>query len=467
MPLDRVPVKRTAAMLSAAAMEGPRPLLARRPSGPLAGSIQVPGDKSISHRALMFGSLAVGETHIAGLLEGEDVLRTADAMRRLGAAVVRDADGLWRVAGRGVGGLSEPSDILDMGNSGTAARLLAGILASHPFFAVLTGDASLRRRPMQRVIEPLRGCGARFAAREGGRLPLGIEGASTALPLEYRLPVASAQVKSAVLLCGLNAPGVTAVEEPQATRDHSENMLRHFGAEVWVEAAGAGRMIRLRGQPELRAADVVVPGDPSSAAFPLVAALLVPDSRLRINGVGLNPLRAGLFATLSEMGAALGVENERVAGGERVGDLIVTQSALRGVEVPPERVPSMIDEFPILAVAAACAQGHTRMRGLHELRVKESDRLTATAAMLAGNGVQVEVSGDDLIVHGKGTPPVGGGVVATHMDHRLAMSALVLGLVAERPVGIDDARFIDTSFPGFVALMNGTAGEGSPALLAA
>ncbi len=444
-----------------------RPLRARRPAAPLAGTLAVPGDKSISHRALMFGALAVGQTRITGLLEGEDVLRTAAAMRALGAEVVRDGDGAWRVAGRGIGGLTEPADVLDMGNSGTAARLLAGILASHPLFAVMTGDASLRRRPMRRVIDPLTACGARFAAREGGRLPLAIEGARDALPLDYRLPVASAQVKSAVLLCGLNAPGITRVEEPQATRDHSENMLRHFGAEVSVAEAGTGRVITLRGQPELFGADVTVPGDPSSAAFPAVAALLVPGSDLRIAGVGLNALRTGLFTTLREMGAVLAVENARVAGGEPVGDLVVAHASLRGVEVPPARAPSMIDEFPILAVAAACAEGTTRMRGLHELRVKESDRLAATALLLAANGVRVAVEGDDLIVHGTGHAPPGGGLVATHMDHRLAMSALVLGLAAEQPVQVDDASFIDTSFPGFVALMNAASGEGAPALLAA
>jgi 3-phosphoshikimate 1-carboxyvinyltransferase len=444
-----------------------RPFRARRPAAPLGGTLAVPGDKSISHRALMFGALAVGETRINGLLEGEDVLRTAAAMRALGAEVVRDAPGAWRVAGRGIGGLTEPPDVLDMGNSGTAARLLAGILASHPLFAVMTGDGSLRRRPMRRVIDPLTACGARFTARAGGRLPLAIEGAAEALPLDYRLPVASAQVKSAVLLCGLNAPGLTRVEEPQPTRDHSENLLRHFGATVAVEHAGTGRVITLHGQPELRAADVAVPGDPSSAAFPLVAALLVPGSHLRIAGVGLNPLRTGLFTTLREMGAAITVADERTVAGESVGDLLIAHGPLRGVDVPAERAPSMIDEFPILAIAAAAAAGVTRMRGLHELRVKESDRLAATAALLAANGVRVAIEGDDLIVHGTGRPPQGGGRVATHMDHRLAMSALVLGLVAEQPVTVDDASFIDTSFPGFVALMNGAAGGGAPALLAA
>jgi 3-phosphoshikimate 1-carboxyvinyltransferase len=352
------------------------------------------------------------------------------------------------VAGRGIGGLQEPADVLDMGNSGTAARLLAGILASHPLFAVMTGDASLRRRPMRRVTDPLAQCGARFAGREGGRLPLAIEGARDALPIDYVVPVPSAQVKSALLLCGLNAPGITRVEEREATRDHSENMLRHFGATVRVEIAGHGRVIELEGQPELRAADVVVPG-----------------SRLRIEGVGLNPLRTGLFTTLREMGAVLAIENARTEGGEPVGDIVAEFASLRGIEVPPERAPSMIDEYPILAVVAAAASGTTRMRGLKELRVKESDRLSATAAMLAANGVKVVIEGDDLIVEGGGIP--GGGLVETHMDHRLAMSALVMGLASRDGVAVDDASFIDTSFPGFVDLMNGAVGNGGvPALVA-
>ncbi len=433
----------------------PARLISPRPTAPLAGKIAVPGDKSISHRALMFGALAIGETRISGLLEGEDVLRTAAAMRALGAEVARGADGVWRVAGRGIGGLIEPADVLDMGNSGTAARLLCGILASHPIFAVMTGDASLRARPMRRVIDPLSATGARFAAREGGRLPLAVEGAREALPLDYRVPVPSAQVKSAVLLAGLNARGITRVEEPEATRDHSENMLRHFGATVTVEPRGAGRMITLAGQPELRAADVSVPGDPSSAAFPLVAALLVPGSAVTVTGVGLNPLRTGLFATLAEMGADLTIANRRLEGGEPVGDVTARHGALRAVDVPPERAPSMIDEYPILAVAAAAAAGTSRLRGLRELRVKESDRLAATAALLAGNGVKVEIEGDDLIVHGTPAGPAGGATVATHMDHRIAMSALVLGLIARAPVTAEEAGFIDTSFPGFVALMNG------------
>ena len=414
----------------------------------------MPGDKSISHRALMFGALAIGETRITGLLEGEDVLRTAAAMRALGADVARDGPGAWRVAGRGVGGLAEPENVLDMGNSGTAARLICGMLASHPLFAVLTGDASLRRRPMRRVTDPLSACGARFDSRDGGRLPLAITGAADALPIEYRLPVASAQVKSAILLAGLNAPGITRVEEPEATRDHSENMLRHFGAEVRVETAGSGRIVTLRGQPELFAADVVVPGDPSSAAFPMVAALLVPGSSIVLRGVGLNPLRTGLFATLREMGADIRVEAERVEGGETVGDLHVRHSALRGVEVPAGRAPSMIDEYPVLAAAAACARGTTRMRGLHELRVKESDRLSATAALLREAGAKVAIDGDDMIVDGSGGAPPGGAVIATHMDHRIAMSALVLGQATEAALAIDDGSFIDTSFPGFVPLMS-------------
>jgi 3-phosphoshikimate 1-carboxyvinyltransferase len=433
-------------------------LLSRRPTAPLAGRITVPGDKSISHRALMFGALAVGETRIAGLLEGEDVLRTAAAMRALGAEVTHDPDGTWRVAGRGIGGLIEPADVLDMGNSGTAARLLCGILASHPLFAVMTGDASLRRRPMRRVIDPLSACGARFASRDGGRLPLAVQGPTEALPLEYRVPVPSAQVKSAVLLCGLNTPGVTRVEEPEATRDHSENMLRHFGASVHVEADGRRRIITLHGQPELRAADVMVPGDPSSASFLAAAALLVPGSRLVLPGVGLNELRCGLFATLAEMGADIVTENRRVQGGEPVGDLVVTHGKLRGVDVAWEHAPTMIDEYPILAVIAATASGTTRMRGLKELRVKESDRLSATAALLTVNGVKAEIDGDDLIVHGTDRPPAGGGMVETHMDHRIAMSALVLGLATDQPVTVDDAGFIDTSFPGFVALLNGAGG---------
>ncbi len=432
----------------------PTPLLVRRPDAPLAGIARVPGDKSISHRALMFAGLAEGETRIEGLLDGEDVLRTAAAMRALGADVARDADGSWRVRGRGLGRLSEPEDVLDMGNSGTAARLLAGILASHPIVSVMTGDASLRRRPMQRVIGPLQRTGAVFAAREGGRLPLCIRGVSTPEPVSWRLEVASAQVKSAILLAGLNACGETMVEEPVPTRDHSENMLRHFGATVSVERAGAGRIVRLAGRPSLVARDVLVPCDPSSAAFPLVAALLVPGSAVTMEAVGLNPLRTGLFTTLIEMGAELAVSGARTEGGELVGDLSVRAGPLRGVVVPPERASSMIDEYPVLAVAAAFASGETRLCGLAELRVKESDRLAATVALLQANGVPVRVEGDDMIVSGSRADDLGGGRVQTLMDHRLAMSAVVMGLAARHPVTVDDMGFVATSFPGFVGLMN-------------
>jgi 3-phosphoshikimate 1-carboxyvinyltransferase len=439
----------------------PRPLRAGRPRAGLSGRFGVPGDKSISHRALMFGALAVGTTTITGLLEGEDVLRTAAAMRALGATVETLGEGSWRVAGRGVGGLAEPADILDMGNSGTAARLLCGLLAGHPLYAVMTGDASLRRRPMLRVTQPLSATGASFWTREGGRLPLSVRGAQNPLPLDYRLPVASAQVKSACLLAGLCAPGTTRVVEPERTRDHTENMLRHFGATVRVEDTAEGRVIELDGQPELTAAPILVPGDPSSAAFLLVAALLVPGSRVTVENVGLNPLRTGLFATLREMGATLTVENARIEGGEPVGDIVAEYGPLHGVEVPPDRAPSMIDEYPVLAVAAAAARGTTRMRGLAELRVKESDRLAATAALLTANGARVAIECDDLVVEGLGEAGAipGGGTVETHMDHRIAMSALVMGLGTRSPVAVDDAAFIETSFPGFAALLNRAAGD--------
>ncbi len=435
-------------------MNTQRPLTAH-PSRHLQGGIFVPGDKSISHRALMLAALAIGETRISGLLEGEDVLRTASAMRALGARVTQDGPGAWRVSGVGIGGIGEPADVLDMGNSGTAARLLSGILATHPIFSVMTGDASLRRRPMARVITPLSATGAQFFARDGGRLPVAIKGAADPLPLDYRLPVASAQVKSAILLAGLNTRGQTRVEEKVATRDHTENMLRHFGASIVVEAVGAGRIITLAGQPELMAADIVVPGDPSSAAFPLVAALITEGSSVTARGVGLNPLRTGLLTALRGMGATLAISGVRVEGGETVGDITATSGPLTAMDTAPDLAPSMIDEFPILAVAAACARGVSRMRGLGELRVKESDRLAATAALLAVNGVQVDIEGDDLIVHGTGGAPPGGGLVETHMDHRLAMSALVLGSAATAAVRVDDVGFIDTSFPGFVSLMTG------------
>ncbi|GBQ61755.1 3-phosphoshikimate 1-carboxyvinyltransferase [Ameyamaea chiangmaiensis NBRC 103196] len=437
-----------------------RPLVSTPPAGPLSGVIRVPGDKSISHRSLMFAGLARGRTEITGLLEGEDVLRTADAMRALGATITREADGRWVVEGQGLGALREPEDVLDMGNSGTAARLLAGILASHGMVSVMTGDASLRRRPMKRVTDPLSACGATFVAREGGRLPLCIQGVADPKPLDYRLPVASAQVKSAVLLAGLNASGTTRVEEPSATRDHTENMLRHFGATVHVAPLGErGRVVTLEGRPDLVARDILVPGDPSSAAFVIVAALLVPGSSVTINGVGLNPLRTGLFDSLRDMGADLVIENARVEGGEPVGDITATAGALHAVDVPAARAPSMIDEYPVLAVAAAHASGVSRFRGLEELRVKESDRLSATVALLRVNGVEVEVEGDDMIVHGTGGAVPGGGTVETRMDHRLAMSASVLGLVARAPVRVDDTAFIDTSFPGYLSLMTEIGAE--------
>jgi 3-phosphoshikimate 1-carboxyvinyltransferase len=420
----------------------------------LTGTIRVPGDKSISHRALMFAALAVGTSRITGLLEGEDVLRTAAAMRALGATIMTDDTGVWSVTGLGLGALQTPDDVLDMGNSGTAARLLCGVLASHDLFAVMTGDASLRRRPMRRVIAPLAATGAVFAARPGDLLPLAVKGAAEAMPLTYQLPVASAQVKSALLLAGLNARGITSIEEPEPTRDHSENMLRHFGAHLTIEPLGSGRLIRLTGQPELNAADIAVPGDPSSAAFPIVAALLVAGSRITIEAVGLNPLRTGLFTTLQEMGAALSITNSRIEGGEPVGDITVTASNLRGVDVPAARAPSMIDEYPILAIACARASGPSRLRGLSELRVKESDRLSATLALLRANGAAVSLDGDDMVIEGGGNR-LGGGAVETRMDHRLAMSALVLGLAGDSQVQIDDARFIETSFPGFVPLMQG------------
>jgi 3-phosphoshikimate 1-carboxyvinyltransferase len=430
------------------------PLGAGRPAAPLTGTVRVPGDKSISHRALMFGALAVGRTEITGLLEGEDVLATAAAMRALGAGVERRPDGAWIIDGVGLGGLGEPEDMLDLGNSGTAARLLLGVLATHPFTTFITGDASLRSRPMRRVTDPLSRFGAAFVARDGGRLPLAVTGAANPVPTVYRLPVPSAQVKSAVLLAGLNTPGETTVIEPQATRDHTERMLGHFGARVTIEPDGeGGRRITVRGQPELTAAPITVPGDPSSAAFPLVAALIVPGSEVRVANVGLNPGRTGLLASLKEMGAEIAFENERTAGGEPVADLRVRAGALRGAEIPPERAPSMIDEYPVLAVAAACAHGRTVMRGLAELRVKESDRLTGIAEGLARCGVKVAVEGDDLIVEGDGGPPRGGAAIATRLDHRIAMAFLVLGLAAREAVRIDDARPIATSFPDFVPLM--------------
>jgi 3-phosphoshikimate 1-carboxyvinyltransferase len=433
-----------------------KPIAAGR--APLKGSPALPGDKSISHRALMLGALTVGETIVHGMLEGDDVLHTADALRALGAEILRSDEELaWHIHGVGVGGLGEASRVLDMGNSGTAARLLMGVVASHPFTTFFTGDASLCRRPMGRVGEPLERMGASIAARTGGRMPLAVIGAAEPLPIAYRVPVPSAQVKSAILLAGLNAPGITTVIEPQATRDHTERMLRAFGAKIEVSERDDGsRAILLTGQPELRAQEVKVPADISSAAFPLVAALLVPGSEVVLRGVGVNPLRAGLLVSLSEMGAEFRVEPRREEAGEPTADIVVAKtSPLKAIHVPAARAPTMIDEYPILAAAAAVAHGASRFDGLGELRVKESDRLAAMDAGLASNGVKVEVEGDSLIVHGCAGPVAGGGTVATHMDHRIAMAFLVLGLAAKAPIVVDDGAMIDTSFPGFVNLMNG------------
>jgi 3-phosphoshikimate 1-carboxyvinyltransferase len=422
----------------------------------LIGDINVPGDKSISHRALMIGGLAVGETVIHGLLEGEDVLCTAAAMRAMGAIIDKDASGVWRVRGRGVGGLSEPSQVLDMGNAGTGTRLLMGVVTTHPFTSFFTGDASLRSRPMARVTKPLERIGARFVTRDGGRLPLAVIGTADPIPIEYTLPVASAQVKSAVLLAGLNTRGKMIVIEKEPTRDHTELMLRHFGVEVAVDmiAEGATR-VTLTGQPEITGRTVRVPGDPSSAAFPIVAALVVPGSHMTIRNLGLNPRRTGLIDTLIEMGADIAVTNRRVEAGEPVGDLVVRGGKLKGVDVPAARAPSMIDEYLILSVAASCANGRTAMRGLAELRVKESDRLAAIARGLEACGVVARVDGDDLHVEGCDGPPPGGATIATHLDHRIAMSFLIMGLAARKAVTIDDASPIATSFPGFQDLMRG------------
>ena len=414
----------------------------------------MPGDKSISHRALIFGALAVGETRIEGLLEGEDVLATAEAMRRLGAEVTRNADGSWSVWGVGVGGLREPEQPLDFGNSGTGARLVMGLVAGHPITATFIGDASLSRRPMGRVISPLTQMGAHFHAREGGRLPLTLTGAKRALPISYKSPVASAQVKSAILLAGLNTPGVTTVLEATPTRDHTERMLKAFGAEIASETDKNGLLaISLTGEPELTPCPIAVPGDPSSAAFPVVAALLTPGSEVIVEGITLNPHRAGLYTTLMEMGGDIEVMNQREEGGEPVADLRVRSSRLKGIEVPPARAASMIDEYPVLAVAAGFAEGTTTMLGIHELRVKESDRIAATASGLRANGIKVRESEDGMVVEGRGGEVGGGGHVTTHMDHRIAMSFLVMGLAAQKPVTVDDASMIATSFPDFERLM--------------
>ena len=418
----------------------PSPLTSRR-SGPLRGRVRVPGDKSISHRALIFGALTVGETRISGLLEGEDVLNTGKAMRALGATVERTGEGAWRVHGVGVGGFREPASVLDFGNSATGCRLIMGAVAGCPITATFDGDASLRRRPMQRILEPVELVGARtLAAADGGRVPIKLSGARDPIPIVYRTPVPSAQIKSAVLLAGLAAPGETVVIEDEASRDHTERLLAHFGADVRVDCEGNGRRIALKGEPELVPATVVVPADPSSAAFPMVAALITPGSELILTDVMTNPLRNGLLTTLREMGADIEVIDVRSGGGEELADLRVRASALRGVEVPAARAPSMIDEYPVLAVAASFAEGTTVMRGLK------------------ANGVEVEIEGDDLIAHGK-RRAAGGGKIATHMDHRLAMAFLVMGLASERPVAVDDTSFIATSFPSYVAMLRGLGAD--------
>jgi 3-phosphoshikimate 1-carboxyvinyltransferase len=421
----------------------------------LQGQIRIPGDKSVSHRSLMLSALAIGETRVSGMLEGEDVLATAAAMRDMGTDVERQDDGTWCVVGRGVGGLAEPANAIDMGNAGTGVRLLMGLVATHPITCTFSGDASLSRRPMERVMGPLRAFGTTFTSRDGGLLPITVTGATNPMPVRSVMTVPSAQVKSAVLLAGLNTPGKTQVIERERTRDHTENMLRHFGADVTTEPQDDGTtLITLTGQPELVARDIQVPADVSSAAFPIVAALVVPGSDVRIEAVSLNPLRAGLIKTLRDMGANLTIENAREEGGEPVGELFVRASKLKGIDVPPERAPSMIDEYPILCVAAAFATGTTLMTGVGELRVKESDRLEAMVQGLSACGVTIRSGDDWMEVDGLDGVPKGGAEIAVDLDHRIAMSFLVLGLATENPVSIDDADAIATSFPGFVDLMD-------------
>lgn len=424
-------------------------------SVPLQGRIAIPGDKSISHRALMLSALAIGESRVTGLLEGHDVLATAAAMRAMGATIERQNDGEWRIHGVGVGGLLQPREALDMGNSGTSTRLLMGLVASHPITATFVGDASLSGRPMGRVIDPLSQMGADISASPGGRLPLMIRGLAPAIPLSYRLPMASAQVKSAVLLAGLNTPGTTEVVEPVPTRDHSERMLAGFGAKLTVETDGEGtRHIRIRGEAELRPQTITVPGDPSSAAFFIVAALVVPGSDVTIANVGLNPTRAGLVEVLRAMGGDIELQNAREVGGEPVADLRVRHSNLKGIDVTSAVAPSMIDEFPILFVAAALAEGRTVTTGLDELRVKESDRLAVMATGLKAIGTRVEESEDGLVIEGTGGDPLpGGATIAGHLDHRICMSFAVAGLVSRAPVTIDDIAPVATSFPNFEALL--------------
>lgn len=434
------------------------------PGGPLRGGLKVPGDKSISHRALMLSALAVGESRISGLLEGEDVLSTAAAMRAMGADILRGDDDVWRVHGVGVGGLMQPEAALDMGNSGTSTRLLMGLVASHPVTATFVGDASLSARPMGRVSDPLSQMGAEFSGASDGTLPITLRGICPAVPISYRLPVASAQVKSAVLLAGLNTPGITEVIEPVPTRDHSERMLRGFGAELTVEEDADGvRTIRLHGEAELTPQDIEVPGDPSSAAFPIVAALITPGSEVTVTHVGMNPTRSGIYKMLEAMGADLTYSNAREVGGEPVADITARHSALKGIEVPADVAPSMIDEFPIFFVAAACAKGRTVTRGLEELRVKESDRLALMARGLEALGVVVSESDDGLTIEGSGGAPLPGGqvapVVGAELDHRIAMSFAVAGLMTTGGLEIDDMSPVATSFPGFEDMLRALQAE--------
>jgi len=433
--------------------------------GPLRGTVTVPGDKSISHRSLMFSGLAVGESRIEGLLEGEDVLATAAAMRAMGATIDRDDAGVWHVHGVGVGGLLQPGTALEMGNSGTSTRLLMGLIASHGITATFTGDASLSKRPMGRVIEPLSQMGAEFTASPGGCLPLTMRGLCPAVPIEYTLPVASAQVKSAVLLAGLNTPGITRVIEPVLTRDHSERMLTGFGVELSVEENDGTRIISIRGEAELRPQQIKVPGDPSSAAFWMVAASIVPGSDVLIANVGLNPTRTGIITALRMMGADIVEEDPRLIGGEPVADLRVRHAPLSAIEVPPDLAPSMIDEYPVLFVAAAFASGRTIARGAEELRVKESDRIDAMAAALGANGVVLEEFEDGLAITGTGGDPIPGGAqIASKLDHRIAMSMTVAGLGARADVSIDDAGPVATSYPGFYDSLDMLSGRNEPSL---
>ena len=404
----------------------------------------------------MIGAVAVGKTIIRGLLEGDDVLRTATALNAMGVRIDRVPQGDWCIHGRGVGGLTQPDDVLDLGNSGTGARLLMGLVSTHPITTHFTGDASLRQRPMARIAEPVEQMGAQIIARDGGRMPLAVIGAAAPQPISYSLPVPSAQIKSAVLLAGLNTPGRTCVIESRPSRDHTELMLRHFGADLDITDNGAShRIITLQGEPELVARDVTVPGDPSSAAFVAVAALITEGSDITIRNVGLNELRSGIFKSLVEMGADIAFSNRREQAGEQTADLTIKSSALNGITVPPERAPSMIDEYPILAVAAAAAIGPTRLQGLEELRVKESDRLSAIADGLSRSGVLVEIEGDDLIIHGTGGAISGDAIIEARMDHRIAMSFLVMGMAAQKSITVDDTTHIATSFPGFNELMTG------------